>query len=72
MTVKSVSEADSSSVCPECGSVDMSRDGDTFRCHDCELAAHSDVVGVRSPADGLALLPRLLNVAGTYRITQRV
>ena len=40
-----VSEADSSSECPECGSKDVSRNSDAFRCHDCELDAHSDVAG---------------------------
>ncbi|MFC4247678.1 transposase [Natribaculum luteum] len=45
ITVEEVSEADSSSQCPECGSSDVGRDGDSFRCHDCELDAHSDVVG---------------------------
>jgi putative transposase len=47
MGVEEVSEAGSSSRCPACGSdADaVSRDGDTFRCHDCELVAHSDVVG---------------------------
>nr|WP_241434390.1 transposase [Natronorubrum tibetense] len=29
----------------ECGSENASRDGDSFRCHDCELDAHSDTVG---------------------------
>ncbi|ESS12858.1 MAG: transposase [uncultured archaeon A07HR60] len=45
ITVEQVSEADSSSRCPECGSEDVTRDGDEFRCHDCELDAHSDVAG---------------------------
>ncbi|WP_235920794.1 transposase [Natronorubrum halalkaliphilum] len=45
MRVADVSEADSSSRCPECGSEDVTRSGDSFRCHDCELDAHSDVVG---------------------------
>nr|WP_255568292.1 transposase [Salinarchaeum sp. IM2453] len=40
-----VNEADSSSECPECGSSDVTRTGDSFRCHDCELDAHSDVAG---------------------------
>ncbi|THE65121.1 transposase [Salinadaptatus halalkaliphilus] len=43
--VKAVSERDSSSECPECGSDDVVRDGDEFRCHDCRLDAHSDVTG---------------------------
>ncbi len=45
ITVEQVSEAESSSECPACGSEDVSRDGDSFRCHDCELDAHSDVAG---------------------------
>ncbi|ELZ21519.1 IS1341-type transposase [Haloterrigena salina JCM 13891] len=45
ITVEQVSEADSSSECPECGSEDVVRDGDSFRCHECELDAHSDIVG---------------------------
>ena len=43
--VAEVTEADSSRECPECGSGDMTRMGDWFRCRDCELAAHSDVTG---------------------------
>ena len=45
ITVKQVSEAESSSQCPECESEDVSRNGDAFWCHDCELEAHSDIVG---------------------------
>jgi putative transposase len=43
--VEDVSEADSSSECPDCGSSNVTRNGDAFRCHDCELDAHSDVAG---------------------------
>ncbi|MEF8771182.1 zinc ribbon domain-containing protein [Halodesulfurarchaeum sp.] len=39
------SEADSSSECPECGSDNVHRNGDKFRCHECSLEAHSDVAG---------------------------
>nr|WP_273736982.1 transposase [Natrinema soli] len=45
ITVEHVSECNSSSECPECKSNNVTRDGDSFRCHDCELDAHSDVVG---------------------------
>lgn len=45
ITVEQVSEADSSSKCPECGSENVHRDSDTFRCHECGLEAHSDVAG---------------------------
>jgi putative transposase len=45
ISVEEVTEADSSSECPACGSKVVSRDGDEFRCHDCELDAHSDVAG---------------------------
>jgi putative transposase len=45
ITLREVSEADSSSECPECGSTDVTRRGDSFRCHDCELDVHSDVAG---------------------------
>jgi putative transposase len=45
VAIQEVSEADSSSTCPECGSSDVTRSGDSFRCHDCELDAHSDVAG---------------------------
>jgi putative transposase len=45
IAVEEVSEADSSSTCPECGSSDVTRAGDSFRCHDCELDGHSDVAG---------------------------
>jgi putative transposase len=40
-----VSEAGSSSSCPACGSETMGRRGDEFRCRDCKLEAHSDIVG---------------------------
>ncbi|MEF8777730.1 MAG: zinc ribbon domain-containing protein [Natronomonas sp.] len=40
-----VDEYDTSSECPECGSESVTRDGDSFRCHECELDAHSDIVG---------------------------
>ncbi|WP_394739459.1 RNA-guided endonuclease TnpB family protein [Natronococcus roseus] len=45
ITVEQVSESGSSSECPECGSEDISREGDWFQCHECELDAHSDVAG---------------------------
>ena len=45
ITVEEISEEDSSSECPECGSSDVTRDGDAFRCHDCSLEGHSDVIG---------------------------
>jgi len=45
ISVVEVSEAHSSSTCPECGSSDVTRNGDSFRCHDCTLDAHSDVAG---------------------------
>jgi putative transposase len=43
--VKSVSEEYSSSQCPECGSENVIRDSDGFRCRSCALDAHADVVG---------------------------
>jgi len=45
MTVEEISEAGSSSTCPECDSENVSRDGDVFGCRECGLEAHSDVVG---------------------------
>ena len=45
IAVPEVSEADSSSECPDCGSTDVTRNGDSVRCHGCELDAHSDVAG---------------------------
>ena len=45
ISVEEVSEKDSSSECPACGSSNMTRDGDAFRCHDCGLEGHSDVIG---------------------------
>jgi len=45
ITVTEVSEQDSSSECPDCESSNVARDGDSFRCHDCHLDAHSDLVG---------------------------
>ena len=45
ITVEERSEADSSSECPECGSENVRRDGDGFRCQECELDAHAYVAG---------------------------
>jgi putative transposase len=45
ITVEEVDERDSSSECPNCGSTTVTRDGDGFRCHDCDLDAHADVAG---------------------------
>ena len=45
ITVDEVSEADSSSECPACESETVTRDGDSFRCDNCGLAVHSDIVG---------------------------
>jgi hypothetical protein len=76
ITVQEVNEAESSSECPECGSTDVTRNGDSFRCHDCELDAHSDVAGAwnivqseEGPMPGP--LPCLLNATGTHPMIQR-
>ncbi|AUX10442.1 transposase [Halalkaliarchaeum desulfuricum] len=45
IAIEAVSEADSSSECPSYGSETVTRRGDSFRCHDCALEAHSDVAG---------------------------
>jgi putative transposase len=45
ITVTEVGEYDSSSQCPACDSEAVTRSGDSFRCEDCELDAHSDVAG---------------------------
>ena len=45
ITVTEVSERDSSSECPACGSDAVTRDGDSFRCQTCDVDAHSDVAG---------------------------
>ena len=45
LSVEEVSETDSSSECPECGSENVHRDSDAFQCHECDLEAHSDVAG---------------------------
>jgi putative transposase len=45
IAVESVSEADTSSICPACGSKEVTRDGDAFRCHDCGSDVHSDIAG---------------------------
>jgi putative transposase len=45
ITVIETGEYGSSSECPVCGSAAVTRSGDSFRCHDCELDAHSDVAG---------------------------
>ncbi|WP_330166334.1 zinc ribbon domain-containing protein [Halobacterium sp. KA-6] len=44
ITVEQVTECASSSECPACGSDNVTREGNAFRCHECELDAHSDVV----------------------------
>ncbi|MCD2205200.1 transposase [Halobacterium sp. KA-6] len=77
ITVESVSEADSSSLCPECGSRDVNRSGDDFRCHACELDAHSDIVGAWNVLQSvdrrwLGLLPSRLNARGTHPTTPRI
>ncbi|WP_306061838.1 zinc ribbon domain-containing protein [Natronococcus wangiae] len=46
ISIKQVSEAKLSSECPECESDNMSRNGDSFRCYDCKLDAHSDIAAV--------------------------
>ena len=43
-----VSEAGSSSTCPECQSENVDRDGDRFDCLACGYREHSDVVGARN------------------------
>ena len=45
LTVQEIPESDTSSVCPACGSETVTRRGDSLQCHDCHLAAHSDVAG---------------------------
>jgi len=45
ITVTEVDEYDTSSECPVCGSEAVMREGDSFRCHECALDAHSDIVG---------------------------
>ena len=45
ISVTEVSEAGSSSECPDCNSNNIQRDGDEFRCQGCGLEAHSDVIG---------------------------
>lgn len=41
--VREVSEADSSSTCPECSSRNVHRDGDLLMCYDCGFEGHSDL-----------------------------
>ena len=45
ISVMEMSEAGSSSECPECNSRHIQRDSDEFCCTECGLEAHSDVVG---------------------------
>ncbi|WP_255291610.1 zinc ribbon domain-containing protein [Natrinema sp. CBA1119] len=40
-----MNEFDSSSECPKYGSEDVTREGDAFRCYNCEWDAHSDIAG---------------------------
>ena len=43
--VEQVPEQDTSSACSDCGSNNVTRNSDEFRCHECELEAHADIVG---------------------------
>jgi len=43
--VTEVDEYDTSSQCPACASETVRREGDLFRCEDCGLEGHSDIVG---------------------------
>lgn len=47
LELEEVSETGTSSTCPYCGGdgKDVTRCGDEFRCHECDVDAHSDVVG---------------------------
>ena len=45
ISVTEVSEAGSSSECPECNSRNVQRDGDEFRCAECGLESLGDIVG---------------------------
>ena len=45
ITVTEVDEYDTSSQCPACASKTVTRDCDSFRCEDCGLKGHSDIVG---------------------------
>ena len=45
ISVTEMSEEGSSSECPECNSRHIYRDGDEFRCTNCGLEAHSEIVG---------------------------
>ncbi len=43
ISVREVSEAGSSSTCPECGSGNVHRSGDLLTCYDCSFEGHSDL-----------------------------
>ena len=45
ITVTEIPEYETSSQCPACGSDAVTRTGDSVRCEDCKLDAHSDVAG---------------------------
>ncbi|AKH97892.1 RNA-guided endonuclease InsQ/TnpB family protein [Halanaeroarchaeum sulfurireducens] len=45
ITVTETGECESSSQCPACGNVGVTRSGDSFRCDACGLEAHADVAG---------------------------
>jgi putative transposase len=45
ITVTEIPEYETSSQCPACGSDAVTRTGDSVRCNDCALDAHSDVAG---------------------------
>ena len=45
LELKEVPEYDTSSMCPHCGSENVTRHGDEFSCDECKLEAHADIVG---------------------------
>jgi len=73
INVEEMSEQGSSSKCPECQSKDVSRIGDEFRCYECELEAHSDVIGawnLLQEKEGSMARPAVLRAGRRRNVSQ--
>jgi Transposase and inactivated derivatives len=71
ISVAEMSEAGSSSECPECDSKYVQWDGDEFRCNVCGSQAHSDVdergiCSRQKEGRWLNPLPSVLNAGGSH------
>lgn len=75
--VREVSEAGSSSTCPECGSENVRRETDLLTCYDCPFEGHSDLAAsenllVEHAADGSMARPAVSRENTTERAHRSV